>query len=167
MSQYLATQPAAPPLDWPHYGIGFSGAVKRAFRKYAVFTGRASRSEYWWFALFTLIPIFGLAILAAIFGAVTSPDGGATAGPGALPFSLAGAVSLLVLLVPSIAITVRRLHDAGFSGWLVLLSLVPIASLVVFVFTVLPTSPGAAKYGPPYPPSPPYPTTDPPGPPMR
>ena len=40
-----------PPLDWPHYGIGFVPAVKRGFQKYATFTGRASRSEFWWWAL--------------------------------------------------------------------------------------------------------------------
>ena len=42
-----------PPLDLPHYGIGFVDAVKRGFKKYATFTGRASRSEYWWWTLFT------------------------------------------------------------------------------------------------------------------
>ena len=46
MSQTSATTPGVP-LDWPHYGIGFGGAVKRAFRKYATFSGRASLSEYW------------------------------------------------------------------------------------------------------------------------
>ncbi len=48
-------QPSPPALDMPHYGIGFIDAIKRGFKKYATFSGRAGRSEYWWWALFTFI----------------------------------------------------------------------------------------------------------------
>jgi len=48
-------QPSPTALDMPYYGIGFIDAIKRGFRKYATFSGRASRSEYWWWALFTFI----------------------------------------------------------------------------------------------------------------
>jgi hypothetical protein len=46
MSKYLQTTPGSPPDEWPYYGIGFAEAIKRGLRKYAVFTGRASRGEY-------------------------------------------------------------------------------------------------------------------------
>jgi hypothetical protein len=52
-------QAPPPPLDLPHYGIGFVDAVKRGFKKYATFKGRASRSEYWWWTLFTFCHLPG------------------------------------------------------------------------------------------------------------
>jgi Protein of unknown function (DUF805) len=58
------TRPAPPSLDLPYYGIGFVDAVKRGFRKYATFTGRASRSEYWWWVLFTFTGYLVLGLLA-------------------------------------------------------------------------------------------------------
>ena len=153
MSSFQGAPATPPPLDWPHYGIGFGGAVKRAFRKYATFSGRASLSEYWWYVLFFVAGYLGAAILSAVFGAATSPDGGTTTGPGVYPFAVAGLVFLLVNIVPSISITVRRLHDAGFSGWFYLLNLV--VPVVVFVLTLLATKPvQAAQYGPPPAPDP-------------
>ena len=69
---------------------------------------------------------------------------------------------LLAVLVPTIAITFRRLHDAGYSGWFYLLNLIPyVGGLIVLVLRVMRTSPLAAKYGPPYPTTPPYPTAPP------
>ena len=50
-NQTIMSNTFVPPLDWPHYGIGFLPAVKRAFQKYATFSGRASRSEFWWWVL--------------------------------------------------------------------------------------------------------------------
>ena len=85
------------PLDWPHYGIGFAGAVARGFKKYATFAGRASRSEYWWWTLFTTVTFFALGIPAAVIGIQTSPDGGVTPGLPALPLLIA--LMLLMFLV--------------------------------------------------------------------
>ena len=59
----------------PYYGIGFVDAVKRGFKKYATFTGRASRSEYWWWALFTFTGYLVLGLLAFALGTATSRDG--------------------------------------------------------------------------------------------
>jgi uncharacterized membrane protein YhaH (DUF805 family) len=149
----LQTQP--PSLDWPHYGISFSGAITRGFKKYAKFEGRASRSEYWWWTLFTALVLTVLGLLSMVIGLQTSPDGGETPGAPAVPLLVLLGLFYLAILVPTIALTVRRLHDVGYSGWLVLLGLVPsVGGLILLVFAVLPSSPAGAKYDPPsaYPP---------------
>lgn len=96
-----------PPLELPWYGINIGNAITRFFKKYATFSGRASRSEYWWAFLFNVLVSFGIAIIFSGF----NDD---------LSTTLSGLWSLAVL-VPSIAISVRRLHDANLSGWWYLL----------------------------------------------
>jgi uncharacterized membrane protein YhaH (DUF805 family) len=140
---------AAPPLDQPHYGIGFGGAVARGFKKYATFAGRASRSEYWWWALFTFITYLVLGLATYALGIATSRDGGRTPGLLALPLIILFAVFFLGIIVPTLALTVRRLHDAGYSGLFALLLLVPyVGSLIIMIFALLPSSPAGAKYDP-------------------
>ncbi len=138
-----------PPLAWPHYGIGFAGAVRRGFTKYATFSGRASRAEYWWWTLFTFLVVLVLGIPAAVVGTLTSADGGETPGAPAVPLLVAIFLFYLAVLVPTLAVTVRRLHDAGNSGWLVLLGLIPwVGGLILLVFAVMPASPNGARYDP-------------------
>jgi len=170
----LQTQP--PSLDWPHYGISFGGAITRGFKKYAKFNGRASRSEYWWWALFTALVITVIGALTLLVGSQTSSMGsGSTPGAAMTPLILLLGLFYLAVLVPSIALSVRRLHDVGYTGWLVLLTLIPyLGSLILLIFAVLPSSPAGAKYDPPsayppasyppaeYPPSPYQPTQYPP-----
>lgn len=140
---------APPPLELPHYGISFGGAVARGFRKYATFTGRASRSEYWWWTLFTFLTYLVLGLLTYAVGTMTSRDGGRTPGLVALPLIILFAVFFLGILVPTLALTVRRLHDAGYSGLFVLLLLIPyLGSLIIFIFALLPSSPAGASYDP-------------------
>ena len=156
-----------PPLELPHYGIGFVDAVKRAFKKYATFTGRASRSVYWWWTLFTFITYLVLGLLTYVVGIATSRDGGRTPGLLAVPLIILFAVFALGIIVPTLALTVRRLHDAGYSGLLALLFLVPyVGGLIIMIFALMPSSPAGAKYDPvpatpaayyPYPPQTPYP----------
>jgi uncharacterized membrane protein YhaH (DUF805 family) len=142
-----ATRPAPPSLDLPYYGIGFVDAVKRGFKKYARFTGRASRSEYWWWALFTFLGYLVLGLLAFAVGTATSRDGGRTPGALAIPLIILFAVFLLGILIPTLALTVRRLHDAGYSGLLALLFLLPyLGGLIIMIFALLPSSPAGAKY---------------------
>jgi uncharacterized membrane protein YhaH (DUF805 family) len=101
--------------------------------KYAVFTGRARRKEYWMFFLFNLLIGLGIAIVEAIIG-----TGG-----------ILGIVFSLAMLIPGIAVTVRRLHDTGRSGWWILISLVPVIGwIVLLVFMVLEGHPGDNEYGP-------------------
>ena len=138
---------ASPPLELPHYGISFGGAVARGFKKYATFTGRASRSEYWWWTLFTFLTYLVLGLVTYIVGTVTSRDGGRTPGLVAVPLIILFAAFFLGILVPTLALTVRRLHDAGYSGLFALLLLIPyLGSLIILIFALLPSSPAGAKY---------------------
>lgn len=148
-------QPFPPPgdpgtLDLPYYGIGFVGAIKRAFQKYARFDGRASRSEYWWYALFNFGVVMVLYVLGIVLGLATgsnvTSDGG-NLGPAFWPFAVLIVIFVLVSIVPGISITMRRLHDQDLSGWLVLLSLVPnVGSLVLMILALLPSKPSGARY---------------------
>jgi uncharacterized membrane protein YhaH (DUF805 family) len=138
---------ATPPLEMPYYGIGFVDAIKRGFKKYATFSGRASRSEYWWWYLFTFLVYLVLGVPLYVVGIATSRDGGRTPGTLAIPLIILLTVFALGIIVPSLALTVRRLHDAGYSGLLVLLSLIPyVGGLVMLIFALLPSSPAGAKY---------------------
>jgi len=108
-------------------------------KKYAVFSGRARRKEYWMFVLFNLVIITVLILIDSLMGTF-SPQAGLGL--------LSGLYSLAVLL-PSIAVTVRRLHDTGRSGWWILLGLIPIiGGIVLLIFMVLNSEPGANQYGP-------------------
>ena len=106
------TRPAPPSLD-----LLLRHRLRRCcqarFEKYATFTGRASRSEYWWWALFTFTGYLVLGLLAFALGTATSRDGGRTPGLLALPLIILFAVFLFGILIPTLAVTVRRLHDAG------------------------------------------------------
>ncbi|MFJ9869239.1 DUF805 domain-containing protein [Streptomyces sp. NPDC101165] len=102
-----------------------------ALKKYAVFSGRARRKEYWLFMLFAWIIYVALAVVAAVAHA---------------PYIVAIAV---VFLLPALGVTVRRLHDTGRSGWWILFGIVPlIGSIVLLVFYCSDSQTGANKYGP-------------------
>ena len=144
---WLAQQGGTPSLDQPHYGIGPVDAVKRVFQKYARFDGRASRSEYWWFALATALLSVLFFLPFAVIAGQAEATGSDDVPAGAIVLLILGLLVMLALAVPSIAVSVRRLHDGGFSGWLYLLNFVPyVGSLVVLVFMVLPPKPEGARY---------------------
>ena len=140
-----------PPLDWPHYGIGFVPAVKRAFQKYATFSGRASRAEYWWWVLANSIIVLIFYVWAMVVIASAAAAQRSSFPPGAIFPMVVLTVWGLATLVPSIAIAIRRLHDAGFSGWFYLFNIVPGLGIVTTILCIMPTSPNAAQYGPPAP----------------
>jgi len=101
--------------------MGFGEAVSAVFKKYATFTGRASRSEYWWWTLFVLIASIVLTIID-------------TAVLGAEEYGILSTIFGLAILVPAIAVTVRRLHDTDRSGWWIFLGLIPIIGTLVLLF---------------------------------
>ena len=96
-------QAGTPPLEMPQYGISFGGAIARGFKKYTLFTGRASRSEFWWWYLFT-----NLVVLVLGFGGIilTSRDGGGTLG---LLSLILGLLSVILFTVFALGIIVPTL----------------------------------------------------------
>ena len=126
----------------PGVSVGFGAAIKRFYSKYAQFSGRASRSEYWWVALYLGLIYFVLSLLVS----AGTDSLGNTTGLGSMAAVLLG-VFALGHIVPSIAIGVRRLHDINISGWLYLIVLLPyVGGLVLFVLSLLSPKPEGARF---------------------
>jgi len=115
-------------------------------KRYADFQGRSTRMEFWMFALFVMIVMVVLQVLMGIMFASTmsvDPQTGVVTGGGGLGiFAIILWLFYLAILVPSIAVGVRRMHDQDKSGWFIL---IPIANLV---FYCLPGTPGPNRFGP-------------------
>jgi len=108
-----------------------------ALKKYAVFQGRASRQEFWYFTLFNILFTF-------IFGFVDQLMGNFVYATGYGPLS---AFYTLAVIIPGIAVSVRRLHDTGRSGWWFMITIIPVLGLLVFLyFTVLDSEQAANQY---------------------
>ncbi|MDR0626434.1 MAG: DUF805 domain-containing protein [Bifidobacteriaceae bacterium] len=148
-------QTGDPGIDQPWYGIGFGAAIKRGFQKYATFSGRASRGEYWWWFLFN--GIVGTLLYVALFAAggaaflsfESSTYSGVEVGGAALASVVLGVMSLysLAVLVPNLALIWRRLHDTGRSGVSFLFVLIPIAGpIILLVLLASPTAPGGNQF---------------------
>lgn len=138
--------PAAAPADPRHRTTGLFGYFRRAIgANYANFRGRARRKEYWGFVLFATL----LMIAALMAGFMIGVALGSDEEREPVFTTIAGGLVTLLLLVPSLAVTVRRQHDIGLSGWFLLLWLIPsIGALIVFVFTLVPTQRHDNKWGP-------------------
>jgi len=117
--------------------MNFGEAITAGFRNYVNFSGRAFRSEYWYWVLFTLI----LAIVTGILDAAVFPDSEAGGGP-------LSTVSSIVILLPSIAVGVRRLHDIDRTGWWYLIVFTIIGIFVLIYWACQPGTPGANRFGP-------------------
>lgn len=110
-----------------------------AFQKYADFSTRSRRSEYWYFTLFNVLAVFVLAMVGGMISEVIGSE------VGLIPLF----IYYFGVLIPSLAVGVRRLHDTGRSGWWLLISLVPlIGSIVLLVFYCEDSNPGPNKWGP-------------------
>ncbi|NML48402.1 DUF805 domain-containing protein [Ramlibacter sp. G-1-2-2] len=107
--------------------MNFTDAVKACFNKYATFSGRATRPEFWWFVLFQMIVL----VVAGMLG------------------KFAYCLAVAALFVPAIAVGTRRLHDIGKSGWFQLLYLIPVIGFFVLLYWFLQASGGPNDYGNP------------------
>jgi uncharacterized membrane protein YhaH (DUF805 family) len=112
-------------------------------RKYAEFEGRARRSEYWQFLLFQFLVILAFFILVAIV-----QGGSYETKPLATVVIGLYCLVALGLLIPSLAVYFRRLHDSGRSAWWILLGFIPFGGFVLLVFTLLDGTPGPNAFGP-------------------
>jgi uncharacterized membrane protein YhaH (DUF805 family) len=114
--------------------MGFGEAIKTVFGKYADFSGRARRSEYWYWILLAVIVAIVIAVLRAISNALGL---------------VVDVLWVLGTIVPGLAVLFRRLHDTGRSGWWWLIGLIPIVGwIVLIVFTCQDSQPGENQHGP-------------------
>ncbi|WP_413317845.1 DUF805 domain-containing protein [Agrococcus sp. 1P02AA] len=158
------TSPNDVPVGQPLPGAPFGLAVKRFFQGYVRFSGRASRSEYWWAQLFVvivllvptvLLVIASVGLLASVLAAASSPDPEvvlsiAVAGSGGLTLlSFVVVLVSLPLILPTYSSMWRRLQDAGFHGAFSLLSLVGL-SIVPLALCIFPGSPEGIRFDPAY-----------------
>lgn len=118
--------------------LSFTDAVRQVFNKYATFKGRARRSEYWWFVLFYSLVLIAAAILDNLFGIT-------------IEHTFYGAIyciAALVLFLPNLTVTVRRLHDINKSGWNILWGIIPlIGSILLIVWCCQDSKAEANQYG--------------------
>lgn len=149
-SQQSTAAAGSVPLELPYYGAPIGVAVKRFFTKYATFTGRASRSEYWWWALVNYVVLFVLGIVALVAGGTPTVSADGTIAPpagGAVVVVVLIALYGLAVLIPGLALTARRLHDGNFSALFIFIALVPgVGGLILLVLTLLPTKPEGARF---------------------
>ena len=111
----------------------------QALKKYADFSGRARRREYWFFVLFNIIVSIVLTVCDVFLGTYSA----------AASIGILTGIYTLAVLIPGIAVTIRRLHDTGRSGWWILIVLVPIVGwIVLLIFMVIDSQPGQNAYGP-------------------
>ena len=107
-------------------------------KKYAVFSGRARRKEYWYFVLFNIVISVILSAIDGMMGSYNAETG----------MGLLGSIYILAILLPGIGVSIRRLHDTGRSGWWLLVGFVPLIGAIVLIVLMLQNSkPGQNQYG--------------------
>ena len=120
--------------------MSFGQAISTCFSKIGVFSGRASRSEFWYFYLFLFLLGFVINIIASLFN---------LNGEGGLYGVFSFIIGIIFLLV-ELSVGCRRLHDTGRSGWLQLLLVIPCVGIIILIiFWAQPSKPGDNAYGPP------------------
>ena len=115
--------------------VSFPNAIKFGFQRYFDFSGRSTRAEYWWWFLFGFIASTILTIVDNIAGTTITPTTG-----------IISTLFSLVIIIPYIAVTVRRLHDINRSGWWVFLGAVPFGGIVIIVWMCKRGDEGENKY---------------------
>src|SRR5215218_8223865 len=132
----LLAQRTPRPRRWGGFELSW---YLEALKKYAVFSGRSRRMEYWYFVLFNIIVSIVLWVIDALLGTRGSAMGA----------GLLSGIYGLAVIIPTLAVTVRRLHDIDRSGWWILIGLVPlIGAIVLLVFALLDSTSGDNQYGP-------------------
>lgn len=155
MTDTTAPVTIAPHLGQPLYGASFGQAFARFWRKYTVFTGRASRSEFWWAYLAVALIWLVAALLVSAAVGITVTLAGASDSDGASGALVAVivlcAVILLVgwiaIVIPTVAVLARRFHDADLSALLLLLWLIPYVGFIpVLIIATLPSNPRGSRF---------------------
>ena len=123
-------------------------AVRTCLSKYADFTGRARRSEYWWFYLATFLAGLVVIVVGLILVVVASAVSDSAGSVVTVLFAIVYVVVSLGLVVPTLAVGARRLHDTDRSAWWLLIGLVPFGGIVLLVFWILDGTPGPNRFGP-------------------
>jgi uncharacterized membrane protein YhaH (DUF805 family) len=126
--------------------MNFGDAIRSGFNNYANFSGRALRSEYWWWVVFAWIASAAASIIDNSLGwrVYETTVNGMQQGSGPIA-ALVG----LALLIPGLSVGVRRLHDTDRSGWWLLLVIIPIIGwIVLIVFLATSGTPGPNRFGP-------------------
>jgi uncharacterized membrane protein YhaH (DUF805 family) len=123
--------------------MNFTAAIRSFWSRFANFKGRSRRSEYWYVQLFLVVTNLAVAgiDLALMDGDVDRfiANGGG---------GIVGLIWIFATIVPALAVLIRRLHDAGKTGWWALVGFIPlVGAIVLLVFTVTDSSPGENKYG--------------------
>lgn len=135
--------------------MGFVEAIKTVLKKYCCFSGRARRSEYWWWTLaysiisnLAVIPAY-VAMTSATMAAMNDPAAAAEVAGSITSAYIPVSIVCLALFLPSLGVLVRRLHDTGRSGWCCLISLVPfIGAIILLIWLLKDSDAGSNKYGP-------------------
>jgi uncharacterized membrane protein YhaH (DUF805 family) len=146
----------AVPLWAPLYGATMGQAWSRFWRKYADFSGRASRSEFWlaylWFVILIFGSYFAFAILLGVVGAIGSSVNGSSGngvayGIGAAIIGFLWLAAYIAAMIPMISVTVRRLHDAGYAGYYYFIGFIPlVGAILLLVYLATESRPQGAIY---------------------
>lgn len=134
-------------LSEPYYDASFVTAVKRFFLRWNRFKGRSSRSEFWWVTLFMFLVALVMQIAAFVL-AEWEVQGDAVYMNSTAWFNIFYGLTVLfglVTLVPSLALTWRRLHDAGFAGPWYFIGFIPLGGIVLFIMYLMPSNPAKMK----------------------
>jgi len=117
--------------------MGFADAVKSVLSNYVKFSGRSVRSEFWWWQLFNLCAgVLTIVVDGAVFGFSS----------GYTPLNWLYSIAVIL---PSLAVAARRLHDIDRSGWWILLVLIPLVGIIILIiWWCKPSQPGANRFGP-------------------
>jgi len=151
MSTGYTTPTNEAPLSQPLYGATFGQAVTRFFKKYATFTGRASRSEFWWWFLVNALVGTVLYVLTLVLGAggatFDATTGASTPGPGIVVGIVLSSIWFLATVVPWLALVWRRFHDTNRPGAFYFLGFIPfVGGIIVLVMLALPSDPAGARF---------------------